>query len=183
MDKGAEYYLKYLQGDDDALVGLLREYRDGLILYINGIVGDMPTAEDIAEDTFFRLITKKPKYAKLDNASFRTWLYGVGRSIAYDRLRRDKRIVYTDLPERQADEPFEDAFFKSEIKKALHRCLLKLSPEKYELIWLSYFEEFDAKQISKITGKSEAGVYTSLSRIRAELRKLMNEEGYTNEDL
>ena len=60
---------------------------------------------------------------------------------------------------------------------------MKLCPEKYELIWLSYFEEFDAKQISKITGKSEAGVYTSLSRIRAELRKLMNEEGYTNEDL
>ena len=183
MEKGAENYLKYLSGDDSGMADLVREYRDGLVLYLNGIVRDTAAAEDIAEDTFFKLMTKKPRY-KEDAASFRTWLYGMGRNIAYDKLRREKRVIYEDPSDGgDASEPFEEAYMKSELHKALHRCLHKLPPEKYELIWLSYFEEMSAKQISKITGKREGAVFTALSRARAELKQLLKTEGYNDEDL
>ena len=184
MEKGAENYLKYLSGDDSGMTDLVIEYRDGLVMYINGIVRSMAAAEDFAEDTFFRLMTKKPRYKPGAGASFRTWLYGMGRNIAYDGLRRENLIKYDDPSDSpDASDPFEEAFFKSELHKALRRCLQKLPPEKYELIWLSYFEDMSVKQIAKITGKREGAVYTALSRIRAELKISLESEGYNYEDL
>lgn len=183
MEKGAENYQKYLSGDDSGMAALVIEYRDGLVLYLNGIVRSMATAEDIAEDTFFKLMTKKPRY-KEDAASFRTWLYGMGRNIAYDKLRREKRITYTDLSDDPASPgSLEDAYIKSELHRALHRCLQKLPPDKYELVWLTYFENMSAKQTAKITGKREGAVFTALSRIRAELKEMLDLEGYNDENL
>ena len=45
MDSGAENYRRFLDGDNDALCEIIREYKDGLILYLCTIVGDIVTAE------------------------------------------------------------------------------------------------------------------------------------------
>ena len=45
-----EYYKRLVHGDDGALGHIIRAYRDGLLLYIHGIVGDMHLAEELAED-------------------------------------------------------------------------------------------------------------------------------------
>ena len=94
MDKGAEYYSRYLDGDDEGLVLLVRDYKDGLIMYLNGICKNAHTAEDLCEDTFVRLVTKRPVYN--GKASFKTWLYTIGRHVAYDELRKRRDTVSTD---------------------------------------------------------------------------------------
>ena len=38
MDNGASSYRRFLDGDDAALAEIVKDYRDGLILYLNGIV-------------------------------------------------------------------------------------------------------------------------------------------------
>ncbi len=90
MDNGAGSYRRFRdEGDENGLAEIIRDHSDGLILYINSIVGNIHTAEDLAEDTFVFLGTKKPK----DNgkASFRTWLYTIGRNKAIDYLRRNSK--------------------------------------------------------------------------------------------
>ena len=64
MDNGASSYRRFLAGDDRGIAELVKDYKDGLILYLNGYVQNIHTAEELAEDTFFRLITKKPKYSE-----------------------------------------------------------------------------------------------------------------------
>ena len=182
MEHGAENYKKYLSGDGGGLTEIVREYRDGLILYINGIVRDISAAEDIAEDTFLRLIVKKPSFGGA--SSFRTWLYGIGRHLAYDRLRKEKPESSLPLDENEKDEEeIEAAVIKSESGKILHSCLKRLSEDKYELIWLSYFEDMSAKEIAAVTGKSEGAVFKALSRTRAELKQMLLKEGFSYEDL
>ena len=34
MDTGAENYRRFLEGDDDGLAGIVREYKDALILFL-----------------------------------------------------------------------------------------------------------------------------------------------------
>ena len=41
MDIGASSYRRYLDGDDTGLTELIRDYKDGLTLYINGYVNNM----------------------------------------------------------------------------------------------------------------------------------------------
>ena len=52
MDHGAGSYRRYLAGDDEGLHEIIREYRAGLILYLNSFVQNIHTAEDLTEDTF-----------------------------------------------------------------------------------------------------------------------------------
>ena len=75
MDNGASSYRRYLDGDDSGLVELVRDYKDGLILYLNGITGNFCLAEELMEDTFFKLAAKKPKFS--GKSSFKTWLYSI----------------------------------------------------------------------------------------------------------
>lgn len=59
MDNGACSYRRFLDGDDKGLVELVGEYKDGLILFLSGYVNNISVAEELTEETFFRLITKK----------------------------------------------------------------------------------------------------------------------------
>ena len=35
MDAGAESYRRFLEGEEDAMLEIVREYNDGLVLYLN----------------------------------------------------------------------------------------------------------------------------------------------------
>ena len=38
MDNGASSYRRFLNGDDEGIVEIVNDYKDGLILYLNGYV-------------------------------------------------------------------------------------------------------------------------------------------------
>ncbi|MBQ1848087.1 MAG: sigma-70 family RNA polymerase sigma factor [Clostridia bacterium] len=184
MEKGAENYEKYCNGDNDGLTGLVEEYRGGLILYIYGIVRDMYAAEDLCEDTFYRLITKRPKFDG-GKASFRTWLYRMARNIAYDAMRHENTIRFSEIePEDAAADrtSLEDRYIDGERKRVLLEQIKKLSQNDRELLWLTYFEDMSAPEISKLTGKPVGNVNKALSRARQKLREYLKEEGYGNEN-
>ena len=63
MDNGACSYRRFLEGDDAGFVEIIRDYKDGLTLYLNGFAKNMDTAEEWMEDTFFKLVVKKPKFS------------------------------------------------------------------------------------------------------------------------
>lgn len=88
MDHGASSYRRFLQGDDSGFEEIVRTYSDGLILYLYGYVSDFHLAEDLCEDTFFRLLVKKPRFD--GRSSFKSWLYTIGKNLATDHLRRAK---------------------------------------------------------------------------------------------
>ena len=183
MDQGKEYYEKYKSGDNAALEWLVHEYRSGLILYINSMVGDMFAAEDLCEDAFFRLIAKKPAFD--GRSSFKTWFFGIGRNLALDYQRHAgclPRAGMSDI-EAEADKTsLEAQYIKGEREKVLLSKLKDLPEKDRELIWLTYFEGLSAKETARLTKKTVTGVNKALSRARQQLRIMMEREGYGNED-
>ena len=90
MDNGASCYRRFREdGDAEGLVELIRLYRDALIMYLCTFVRDFSTAEELAEDTFVYLGTKKPK--DKGGYAFSTWLYTIARRLALDHLRKARR--------------------------------------------------------------------------------------------
>ena len=62
MDNGASSYRRFRDdGDESGLAEIIRDYKDGLIFYLNSFVDNIIIAEELAEDTFVRLGTRKPK--------------------------------------------------------------------------------------------------------------------------
>ena len=76
MDNGASSYRRFLDGDDNGFVEIVRDYKDGLILFLDSFVSNLSIAEDLAEDTFVKLGINKPHFS--GKSSFKTWLYAVG---------------------------------------------------------------------------------------------------------
>lgn len=182
MDNGEISYRRFIAGDDEGMVEIIRDYKDGLILYLNGITGNILLAEEIMEDTFFKIVTKKPRFS--GKSSFKTWLYAIGRNSALDNLRRQSRFSdksvdeYTDL----ADElSIEKDYLKEEQKIALHRALQKLNPDYRQVLYLVFFENFSNSETAKIMHKTKRQVENLLYRAKQSLKSELEKEGFEYE--
>ena len=91
MDNGASSYRRFLDGDKNALIDIIENYRRGLVLFINSITGDFCLAEEIAEETFLKLYVDRPKFS--GKSSFRSWLYSIGRNTAIDHIRKALKLI------------------------------------------------------------------------------------------
>ena len=185
MDNGAENYRSFLQGDDKAFVEIIRDYKDGLILYLNGFVNNILTAEELTEDVFFKLVTKKPRFN--EKSSFKTWLYAIGRNTAVDYLRRNKKKKEVSAEEIRETEDerlsIEQSYIKQERLLLIHRALEKLKPEYKQVLWLVYFEDFSQKETAKIMKKSVHSIETLVYRARLALKAELEKGGFIYEDI
>ena len=185
MDSGEKAYARYLDGDETAVGEIIRDFRDGLILYINGFVRDLNAAEELCEDAFVKLFTKKPHFH--GNSKFRTFLYSFGRNAALDYLRREKRrqnIGLDECGEISLDEiSLEENYLREERKKAVYKAMSKLKDEQRQVLWLMYFEDFSAKEAAAVMKKTAHAAETLAYRARQALRAELEKEGFTYEDL
>ena len=99
MDNGASSYRRFLDGDDKGIAEIVEDYKDGLILYLNGYINNIFIAEELTEDTFFRLITKKPRYS--GKSTFKSWLYAIGRNVAIDYIRHNPKMLHTPIEDME----------------------------------------------------------------------------------
>lgn len=184
MDKGAENYNRFLAGDEQGLYEIIREYKDGLILYINSIVANLHTAEEVAEDTFVKICLKRPRY--IPGGSFKAWLYTIGKRLALDRLRQEKRerTVPIELCPEQADERAEiyRNYLHKEQNRVLLRCMQQLIPAYRQVLWLTYFEGFNHRQTAAIMGKTVHSIDTLVYRARNALKRNLIKEGFEYEE-
>ena len=184
MDNGASSYRRFRdEGDETGLAEIILEYRDGLIFYINSIVGNIHTAEELAEDTFVLLGVKKPGDKGI--GSFKTWLYTIGRNLALNhKKRRSREVSMEELAELAAEEDsLELAHIKEERKIMLHRALRKLKPEYRQVLWLLYFENFSHKEVAAVMKKSVHATEVLAYRARKSLKTQLEMEGFTYEEL
>ena len=186
MDNGASSYRRFREdGDESGLVEIIRDYKDGLILYLNSFVGNIHTAEELAEDTFVLLGIKKPK--DKGKGSFKTWLYTIGRNVAIDYLRQNSKRTNIAIENCQElvseEENLENAYIKEERKITVHRTLTKLKSEYRQVLWLVYFEDFSISQAAAVMKKSVHSVETLVYRARKALKSQLELEGFVYEEL
>ena len=184
MDNGESSYRRFLDGDDKGFVEIVRDYKDGLILYLNSFVRNISVAEELAEDVFVKLGIKKPRFS--GSSSFRTWLYAVGRNTAIDYIR--KQAKHSELPIDEctflADESsVEGSYLLDERKLTVHRAMKKLKSEYRQILWLIYFEGFSCKEAARIMKKSVHSTETLTYRARQSLRTELIREGFDYEDI
>ena len=185
MNNGASSYRRFLDGDVNGLAEMVRDYKDGLIFFLAGFVGDIYTAEDLMEDTFVKIMTKKPRYTA--KASFKTWLYTIARNVAIDYVKKNSKSITVsidDCKELTKDEAsLEKAYIREEQKIAVHRALRKLKSEYRQILWLIYFEELSNKEAASVMKKSAHNIETLVYRARRSLKSELEKEGFMYEDL
>ena len=185
MDNGACSYRRFLDGDDCGIAEIVKAYKDGLILYLNGYVKNIHIAEDLTEDTFFRLITKKPRFS--GKSTFKSWLYAIGRNIAVDYVRRNSRIVGTPLSDMEnylcEEATLEQAYIRDERKIMIHKAISELRPDCQNILWLVFFEGFTNGEAAIILRKNNRQIKNLLYRSKQSLKLKLEEGGFIYEEL
>ncbi len=185
MDNGASSYRRFLDGDDEALTEIVRDYKDGLILYLNGIVNNISVAEELMEETLFKIITKKPRFnAKY---SFKTWLYTIGRNVAIDYLRHNAKqsdVPFDDLENYIQDEhDLERLYIIEEQKIIIHRALKKLNADYRQVLWLIYFDELSSSEAAVVMKKNTRQIKNLVYRAKSALKSELEKEDFYYEEL
>lgn len=185
MNNGELNYRRFLDGDDQGVVEIIKEYKDALILFLNSYVHNIHMAEELAEDVFFSLVVKKPKFTP--KYSFKTWLFTIGRNRALNTLRFHHKVLLTDKADilnLQKDElDIEKAYIKKEEKIQLHQCIQRLLPQYSEVLYLAYFEALSITDIATVTKRTNKQITNLLYRAKSALKQQLTKEGFEYEEL
>ncbi len=179
MDNGACSYRRFLDGDESAFDGIMRELFHSLVFFINRYVQDIHAAEDLAIDTLTDLLVHRNRYNF--KVTLKTYLFMIGRSRALDYIKRRKIVEFVSLSAAEilpdTGMSLEETVLADRRKQAVNEAIAKLSEDMQVAVHLIYFEDLSYKEAAKIMKKNEKQVDNLLYRAKKELRILLGEEG------
>lgn len=184
MDNGASSYRRFLEGDDNGIVEIIRDYKDGLILFLNRYVSNIQIAEELAEDTFFKIVTRKPRF--IAGGSFKTWLYTIGRNIAINYIRQAKKISDAPIEDINAysdERNLEETYIREEQKIVIHRALSKINADYGKVLYLKFFEDLNNEQIAMVLKKNRRQIENMIYQAKQSLKSELDKEGVHYEGL
>ncbi len=184
MDNGANSYRRFLDGDRDGMVDIIKDYKDGLIFYLNTFIGNITLSEELMEEVFVKLVTKKPRFK--GKSSFKTWLYAIGRNIAIDYIRHRSKLSETPMEElydEAQEESAECSYIREEDKLLLHNAMRDLNPEYRQVLYLIFFEGFDNGEAALVMKKSKRQIENLVYHAKISLRTKLEQEGFIYEEL
>lgn len=168
-------YERYLSGGETGLSDLVELYGNHLMMFINGYVRNLSTAEDLMEDVFVELLIDKNRFR--GGSKFRTWLFQIGKNKALNYLKRENRYRMVDVEAVEADLAQEtrivESLFQDEQKQILHNALGRIRKNYAQALYLVYFEEMTYEQAAEVLGQTAKQVDNMVSRGKKQLRKEM----------
>lgn len=184
MDIGAEYYSRYLDGDESAFSYLIDEYRDKLIFFINRTVNNLDVAEEIAAEAFAVLIIHPGRYK--NKVTFKTYLFAIAHNKMVDYIRHQKKysmVDYEDAPQKSISySGFEEDLLKEEQKSAINDALAKLQADYRQVLHLIYFEELSYEQSAIVMHKNKKQITNLVFRAKSALRDILQRGGFSYDE-
>ncbi len=172
-------------GREKAYRELIGRYERPVFSIIYRLVRDRELAEDLAQDTFIKVLNAIDRYDP--KHKFSSWIFRIAHNTAIDRLR--KREVDTlsldGSPHAQTQEAIEatrivavateaspeEFTANREIGEAIEAAIARLRPEYRTAIVLWHVEGRPYDEIAEIMGIPLGTVKTYIHRARNELRK------------
>ena len=176
-------YLRFLEEHNEKdLRTLFERYRESLMMFIYGFTGNMDDAEELMMDSFAAVAAGKARYTVMEESTFKTWLFAVGRNQALRLLRRH-RFPFLSLEETIPELPDDKdspavTVLKEERNRDLYRGMALLKPEYREVLYLLYFEQMSHQEISRVMKKSIKQIYNLADRGRRSLKEKLEEMGF-----
>jgi RNA polymerase sigma-70 factor, ECF subfamily len=150
---------------------LYHDHRQPLQRYLDRLVSDRETAEDLCHETFIKALRHWNELEQ--EALARNWLYRIATNTAYDYLRRRRRVAITPLTnEHEAtvctvalETHFDDA---EPVWAALNHL-----PDQYRVpLLLQLWAGYSLNDIAAALGCNVTTIKTRVHRARARFRQL-----------
>ena len=135
--------------------------------YVARTLGDFGQVDDIVQETYLRLL--RSERVPEDPLQMRKIAFRIASNLMADEWRRRKR---TGPQSETAPEP-SGAAPDPALRLDLTRVFGELKPQQRQMLWLSYVEGADHREIAAATGVREGSVRVLLHRARKKLASLL----------
>ena len=139
-------------------------YADSLYRFVLKNLRDNAMAEDIIQDTFEKLWMKLEEVSAL---KVKSYLFTTAYHTMIDYIRKEKRNVIVD-PATLFEGSEADHY--SDLGEVLERAIQNLPADQKAVVMLRDYEGYSYKEITEITGLSEAQVKVYIYRARVYLK-------------
>jgi len=177
------------QGREAAFRELVRRYERPVFSLIFRMVRDREIAEDLAQDTFIKVLNNIDRYRPEFKLS--SWLFKIANNVAIDHLRKRQldtvsmegsphaatatEIEATSFEIASQQESPLDEMEARELGSSIERAIASLRPEYRSCIMLRHVEGRSYEEIAAILDLPLGTVKTYIHRARHELRDALVE--------
>lgn len=167
------YLKKVRNGDLHAFRYFVQQYKNQSMQLAVSILKDLYEAEDAVQEAFISAFKNIDKF-KMD-AKFSTWLFRIVVNQAFTNLkkRQNSRVDYVEAVETDIEEPDLSGYEAAEQSAMIQNALQKLPPRESLVLRLYYLEEGSVKEVSEISGLTEANVKINLHRARKNMHRIL----------
>jgi RNA polymerase sigma-70 factor (ECF subfamily) len=166
-----------LGGDDAAFAELVARHKGRVFGTAARFARDAHQMEDIAQEVFLRAFKNLKNFRH--DAPFEHWLARITTSACYDFLRRERKHRETATLEAIAfdlrDAASEATLSAQRAREVLAWAMRQLRAEDQFILTLCEIEERSIREVSALTGWSEANVKVRAFRARQALRRIFED--------
>ena len=178
------------QGQDAAFRELVRRYERPVFSLISRMVRDRELAEDLAQDTFVKVLNHIDRYRPEFKLS--SWLFKIANNVAIDHLRKRQipTISMDGSPNAGNADAVESTRFEigdqresalaemesRELGAAIEKAIATLRPEYRACIMLRHVEDRSYEEIAATLDLPLGTVKTYIHRARHELREALEDK-------
>ena len=138
--------------------------------YLLSLCGDIPLAEDLAAETFYKAFLHPRRYD--GRCKLSTWLCTIGRNLYMNECKRQRRRSVT-VPPTSARDPEAMLLEKEQIAQ-LRRTTQQLEPP-YGQVFFMRMEGLSFRQIGEAMDKSENWARVTFYRAKVKIRERMED--------
>jgi RNA polymerase sigma-70 factor (ECF subfamily) len=169
MQSDEQLMLEFQGGSTKAFEELFSRYRSAIYGFFRRRLNHASRAEELAQETFVVIIRGAEKYET--TAKFRTYLYSIAMKQLWSERRkelREARSVAESFEEGRESDPATGLWIKD--------ALSRMDPDFREVLMLREYEQLAYDDIAEVLAVPINTVRSRLSRARAELRALLDEQ-------
>ncbi|MFL5568537.1 MAG: RNA polymerase sigma factor [Gemmatimonadaceae bacterium] len=175
------------EGREDAYRELVKRYERPVFSLIYRMVRDNETAEDLAQETFIKVLNNIDRYRP--EFKFSSWLFKIANNVAIDHLRRRQldtvsmdgsphattpdAVMASAIELSDASESALEEMEAKELGSAIEQAIARLRPEYRSCILLRHVEGRSYEEIATTLDLPLGTVKTYIHRARHELRRAL----------
>jgi RNA polymerase sigma-70 factor (ECF subfamily) len=182
-DSDVKLMLALRDGDESAFDGLFARWARPLLHYLERIVRDRGSAEELVQETFVRVYRARERYVA--ESKFSTWLYRIATNLALNELRRPSRRSPHASAEQQDESskplvaalpPPDEVAHARRLGERVELELEKLPERQRMALWLSSVEGLSYAEVAEALETTEKSVKALVHRARAALIERLGRE-------
>jgi RNA polymerase sigma factor (sigma-70 family) len=179
----------YVEGNEESLSVLIKRHKRRIYSYIYLVIRNRELAEDMFQETFFKVIQTLKRQQYNEEGKFLPWVLRIAKNLMIDHFRKVKKMpsisvvlndegeetdIFDIIPNEMGSKKNDQE--AKQIKHTIRSVVNNLPQDQKEVVIMRTYYDMSFKEIADLTNVS---INTSLGRMRYALinmKKMLDEK-------